>query len=1137
MAHRGLLREVFGITCLAVIVKETNKASAPVTRNITIDEITDAIQNSTTPPLMPLPEFMTATKATGFLPFIFTLLVPLLCFFGDQFIEWTAKFLLVNGLLPLLMIIKRHFLAMIAYANRCLLEMRARMGAFDDIVLDNTRQPTNHIDEKSRSGQPQATPAPSNGNEDGADDSSMDVPNPTAISPETEQNLAVLKTLLEESTEKDVQIQILSEEVQTQAQTIANLDQRNNNFETELRTVLDPRSLHPPSKDVVAIASDLAEITKRVSEKAERGEELEKVADGLAEDLKRMSTEAEREKERLEKAANDLEEDLRRVSEEAGREKGKLENAAKDLAEDLRRVSEEAEHQKEHEKERDRSESNQLAEKENEITRLSEESTKLSSQITKLVDEQRSCALATANTEQQAKATEKRLRERVKAAEHTAANSYDERAYTTLRNQFDDVVGELNSAKNERQNAIDAQGRLATEVEAEKAKVAQLQAATHGEAAASQKSQSMVKAKTAEIQLANERVVSLEREVQDKCRELEDKGKELEDKYKELEDKGKELEDKGKELERVEARARNAGEQSANDETKIGELQRNLQATQDQAKHANESNMLLKQELQKAEKELKEKDSAGQPEAVESVSTNDLAAEIRSLHSQLEEAKKKTDDAFQDGFCLGVTEGTTSDDNLQPHPQQEDSFVQTVEPGEDPLYEQVRQETLVSCEAKAVVLINEAVQQERRQGQERLEAAVAQREQAVKNSADEAWNRREADWRDLANSQVGSTASDRQTSLQAELFITQQRANDAEAKVIVEAQRAQAAELEIQKYKNGKAAQDERIKGYTTEIAGLKRMVPTALQQAESDCSANDRLRAQAILNETVHRTYDSLSREVLQQLIGVNQQITELGLVLKTQDKAPTRRQLLGILQDAYIENDKVKDFWIPDRQVLFQQCKGATTRLAELIEVIAENQVPDKEAILTVLYKDRGDENAEWDGPDCGSFANEDENINPGLREKLLPKTRKPKSAVTAQAQDPQLPNEPRGDQNLKRKDNPLDLRGDGSVIPQYPQQGPPSQEAAGERSEAMQGFQLDPAQEDCLRRVLARQQQQQGQGQGQDNNQPQPFSIPLSSSFNFKFAAPPASSSLEHPPSTEEIRPPIFSFTAPVDKAPGK
>ena len=56
----------------------------------------------------------------------------------------------------------------------------------------------------------------------------------------------------------------------------------------------------------------------------------------------------------------------------------------------------------------------------------------------------------------------------------------------------------------------------------------------------------------------------------------------------------------------------------------------------------------------------------------------------------------------------------------------------------------------------------------------------------------------------------------------------------------------------------------------------------------------NDRLRAQAILDETLRRTYDYFSNEVLQQLLGVNQQITELRLILKTHDKAPTRGQIL---------------------------------------------------------------------------------------------------------------------------------------------------------------------------------------------------------------------------------------------------
>ncbi|KAM0794938.1 hypothetical protein BDR22DRAFT_873134 [Usnea florida] len=179
---------------------------------------------------------------------------------------------------------------------------------------------------------------------------------------------------------------------------------------------------------------------------------------------------------------------------------------------------------------------------------------------------------------------------------------------------------------------------------------------------------------------------------------------------------------------------------------------------------------------------------------------------------------------------------------------------------------------------------------------------------------------------------------------------------------------------------------------------------------------------------------------------------------------------------------------------------------RLAELRKVIREDPAPNKEAILTVLYQDRGDEHAEWIGPGSGSFANEDENVNrtenPGPREKLIPTTRKPKPAVTAQAQD----------------------------------------------QETMQGFQLDPAQADRLRKILARQQQQQreqlqqvqAQAQGQDNNNPQSFRVPASSSFNFNFAAPPASSSPEHPPhgpsiftyptassSSSSERPPPFNF----------
>ena len=1060
MAHRSPLREIFGLICLALIVPKSDKASTPTganTGSIIIDDVLDVIQtpslsHETNAPFMtPSPRLTTATtQAIGLFPFILAPLAPIIGLLGDELLSSIAQLLLFHYLLPMMRVIKRYFLAMIAYANRCLGNRRApgRDETFD------TRQPAGEMDEESRSALPQATPTTPGSIENRRHNTLTSVLEVASISPTPERDLDSIRA---DSAEKDVKIQTLSKESQDRANTITNLDRRNNSLVENLRTALDPDSLYPSLQDVLVLANDLAQGFRRASKEVERQE-------------------------------------------------------------------------KELEKERDRPEIKQFAEKTSEIKKLSEENVHLNHRIEDLVEEQQSSALATERTKQETKATEKRLRERLSAAEKVAGDAIDERTYMTLRNQFDDVVDQMTSARQEAQDAIDAQGRLNTELEAEKAKVSELQTTTQTSAAASQQSESQLATASAETQLAKERVTSLEREAEVKSKEMDD----------------------------AKARAQSAEDQAASNATSIKELQQNLRAAQDQAENVNKSNKELKQELRRVEKRL-EKDRVGKSGAADN---NKLVQEISSLRSQLEEAGKKENEAFQDGFFKGIAEnpfssqaeGTAVNIHPQPHPsyQREDASVQTLESEEDPLYQRGRRETLETCEAEAKILIDRAVQEERQQGQQRLETAVAQREQAVKNSADEAWDGREAVWKAFVDTQVSNALSNQQTSLQAQLNTALQRATDAEAKLAAEIHRAEAAELEVERYKKGKLSQDGRIKGYREEIAARKQQGPTnpILRYAELSFLADERLRAHAIIEEFVNRNYDDDTKKVLQQLLTANRKIIDMRETLWKKSAKSTREELLEILHNADIDKDLWMSLYAPCRQVLVKQCRGITMRLAELRAAINQQPVPDKTALLNVLYQDRGDEGALWDDddPHPTGLRDEDgdfkipgsESQNPGARQKRLPKTRKPKPAVTAQIQDPQMPNDSRTDQNLKRDGTSGNAEANGSVeqhiepqqdmrpiqdqghsIPRHPQNGVSSLKAADNQKKTMLDLQGDVSDAELLGEIPPPQYQQQQQNNEPTTINPQAPSIQSSPFHNPLFYTAPADSS-NPPPRVEKPSP---------------
>ena len=96
------------------------------------------------------------------------------------------------------------------------------------------------------------------------------------------------------------------------------------------------------------------------------------------------------------------------------------------------------------------------------------------------------------------------------------------------------------------------------------------------------------------------------------------------------------------------------------------------------------------------------------------------------------------------------------------------------------------------------------------------------------------------------------------------------RANETEGKALAECNRAQAAEEEVRKYKKDKAVQNRRIKDYIAEIDIYRSQTPTKakLMVAELKHTMNKRMRANAVIDEFCHRSYDHDTRVVVKQLL-----------------------------------------------------------------------------------------------------------------------------------------------------------------------------------------------------------------------------------------------------------------------------
>ena len=270
MAHRGPMREMFGLLCMAVIVPRVHKSAIPKgNTGYIIDAEDNDILNVTVSHFTPPP-------ATGFQPFLLSFLASVFSLLSDEVISMVAMWMLASALFPSIMAIKRLILWALRPRERInhgdathithqnTLSENGIAGAHDTANRDATNETR------------QLTPSQTTTVEESDDEwldaeqsrlSSEDVPDNTSSLPTQDQVLAELRA---ESAEKDVQIAHLNQAAEQHSSTITSLNRRNGHLMGSLRSALDPEGLYATTTDVVLIANDVAHDLSRASKKLER---------------------------------------------------------------------------------------------------------------------------------------------------------------------------------------------------------------------------------------------------------------------------------------------------------------------------------------------------------------------------------------------------------------------------------------------------------------------------------------------------------------------------------------------------------------------------------------------------------------------------------------------------------------------------------------------------------------------------------------------------------------------------------------------------------------------------------------------------------------------------------------------------
>ena len=113
MAHRGPLREVFGLLCMALILPKSEKRTTPVSNISYIIDHDDGDVYNTHPVIV-------TPQTSGVLSLIIAFLTALLFDIGELLANMAIDWVLDNGISPTLTVIERAFSRAVTFATRLL---------------------------------------------------------------------------------------------------------------------------------------------------------------------------------------------------------------------------------------------------------------------------------------------------------------------------------------------------------------------------------------------------------------------------------------------------------------------------------------------------------------------------------------------------------------------------------------------------------------------------------------------------------------------------------------------------------------------------------------------------------------------------------------------------------------------------------------------------------------------------------------------------------------------------------------------------------------------------------------------------------------------------------------------------------
>ena len=116
MAHRGPMREVFGILCMAVLIRKSAKKTVPPATTVYIETVTAVDDYFSAPNITVIAP--TSLPPAGYLPSILSFLLLALSVLGNELLDSIFLLALHNVLLPLLRIARRWSVAIITSSWR-----------------------------------------------------------------------------------------------------------------------------------------------------------------------------------------------------------------------------------------------------------------------------------------------------------------------------------------------------------------------------------------------------------------------------------------------------------------------------------------------------------------------------------------------------------------------------------------------------------------------------------------------------------------------------------------------------------------------------------------------------------------------------------------------------------------------------------------------------------------------------------------------------------------------------------------------------------------------------------------------------------------------------------------------------------